>query len=70
MAERSNLPQVGCLLMFFGAALPVAVEKLVEVSGGLGVLLDLTRVLFFLGLILLIIGWLRNRRARNDSKTP
>jgi hypothetical protein len=67
MAEKSNLPQVGCLLMIIGAVLPVAIAKYVTLSGGMAIAVDLLRVLFFIGLVLLIIGWLRNRRVRGTN---
>lgn len=60
--QKSNLPQIGCLLMLVGAVLPVAVGKYVAVTGSVAILLDLVRVAFFVGVILLLIGWLRNRR--------
>jgi hypothetical protein len=56
--------------MVIGAVVPVAIGKYMAVSGGLAIAVDLVRVLIFVGLALLIIGWLRNRKARGGTNAP
>ncbi|HEX8616824.1 MAG TPA: hypothetical protein VF911_04470 [Thermoanaerobaculia bacterium] len=62
-AQKSKLPQIGCLLMLIGGVLPVAIGKYIAVTGGAAILLDVVRLAFLAGVILLLIGWLRNRRG-------
>jgi hypothetical protein len=63
--SRTKLIPLGVLLILLGVGVPVILEQLaVTPTLPRALMIDLFRVGFFIGLALLVIGVLRNRRKR------
>jgi hypothetical protein len=65
-----QLVPVGVLLMLLGVGLPVILQRLGEGAGmslPLALAIDGSRLGFFVGLALLIVGLLRNRKQKKAA---
>ena len=64
---RSKLVPAGVLLMLLGVGVPMIVQRLLPADQPMGLTLALVtdgfRLGFFVGIALLIIGWMRNKRS-------
>lgn len=70
---KSKLPAFGCLLMVGGPVAATGVAKLLATAPEgrrlpLALLTDGLRLAFFVGLALLVIGLLRNRRRARQAR--
>jgi hypothetical protein len=70
--KKSQLIPIGILLVLLAIAGPGIIIRFT--SGGqltlpIALFIDLLRLLFFVGIAFIIIGWLRNRKNRKTETT-
>jgi hypothetical protein len=64
--QKSNLIPVGILLILAGFSSGF-IARAVTLTPATALLIDGLRLCFFVGLALILIGWVRNRKARTQA---